>query len=128
MSKKQTIVILEDDPNRIRQFKEKIGVASNLMIFTDVDPCIKYVKNNKDSIDMIFLDHDLGGEIYVDSSNHNTGYTMAKKIKEIYGDSYPRTIVHSLNPAGVKNIMNILTDAEAIPFQTLIKSINVWLK
>lgn len=125
MNKKQTIVILEDDPNRISSFKKKIGDASNLMIFTDVDPCVRYVKNNKDIIDMIFLDHDLGGEIYVDSNDHNTGYTMAKKIKEIYGDNYPQTIVHSMNPSGVKNILEVLKKAEAIPFHLLIRTISV---
>lgn len=121
--KSSTIVILEDDLARIELFIKKLENRSNLNIFNTVDSCFFFIKENKNFIDMIFLDHDLDGKTYVDSNEYNTGYTLSKKIKELYDEEYPDTIIHSLNPKGSNNIHSVLTKAQIIPFPVLINSI-----
>lgn len=64
----------------------------------------------KKDYDLVFLDHDLGDEIMVDSfGSVETGYTVAKWMVE----NKPKVklvIVHSMNPAGSDNIANLLKD------------------
>ena len=112
------IFILEDDDNRIKQFRKN---------FINADLTI--VKNSKDAIkilrkefpyDYLFLDHDLGGKQMVASGN-NTGYEVAKwlsknKAKKPKFELY----VHSLNKPGANNIIGILGYGVYIPF--------VWMK
>lgn len=120
-----TIVILEDDENRIAQFRKKLKDKATLHVFNNVSECDSFMRKNSTNIDMFFLDHDLDHRIFVNSKEENTGYSMAKKIKEVYGEDYPDTIIHSLNPVGAENILSILTESRRIPFTRLISSI--WL-
>lgn len=120
---KPLVVILEDDNNRMMAFSKKLEGKSNYYFYNNVDDCFEFFKDKKDLIDLIFLDHDLDGRQMVDSSEHNTGYTMALKIKEFYGEDYPNVVVHSLNPKGSENILSILTKAQRIPFPVLIQSL-----
>ena len=81
------------------------NVETAKIVFNLVDPSV------------VFLDHDLGGEIYVDSDNDNTGYQFAKWLVENDKKIDQRTIViHSMNPVGAENIQNILNSANIIPF------------
>jgi hypothetical protein len=59
--------------------------------------------------DLISLDHDLGGRIFVDSNDSNTGYQVAKFLvdKEIKG----KIIIHSCNRNGAMNMKSLLPDA-----------------
>lgn len=120
------IVILEDDPNRMEQFYKKLEGRAIIHHFEDVDPCEEFLRDNRaneNNISMIFLDHDLGGEIFVSSSSHNTGFTMALKIRDIYHGGYPEVIIHSMNPAGAKNINDVLPTGQRIPFSALIRGL-----
>lgn len=73
--------------------------------------------------DLVFLDHDLNGNQMVDSfSEEETGYTVAKWIVD-NKPKIPIIVVHSLNPFGVENMVNLLTKAGytagGIPFSVL---------
>lgn len=91
------IIILEDDPNRIATFKKAWPLA---IYHTTASGCIKAITDSQD-IDKLFLDHDLGGEAWVNSLREDCGMEVVrfliqnpKPIKEI--------IVHSHNtPAGL---------------------------
>ena len=67
---------------------------------------------------MIFLDHDLGGRVYVESADHNTGWQVARYIKR-KNIKYYNAITHSLNSVGAKHIQEELEGCNAIPFSTL---------
>lgn len=115
------IFILEDDHNRISQFKDSLARK-----FKDLELVIKEdAKSAKEELakqkewDIIFLDHDLGGRIYVDSSEENTGYQVALFIKA-NGIKYKQCITHTHNPAGGHNIVNVL-GCDYVPFANLIK-------
>jgi CheY-like chemotaxis protein len=121
------IFFLEDNPDRYQQFylwlaKKKQGVDTEIDVVTaeSADEAYEAFKTNK-KFDFIFLDHDLGRQVFVDSLEENTGYRVALYIRD-NEIKYDRCIVHSQNPAGAENIKSALPDAELIPFPILIKS------
>lgn len=123
---KETYLVLEDDYSRIVYFEMFFNKNKlKYKIFNDADSCINFLKENKNSIKMIFLDHDLGGEIMVNNNYHNTGFTVAKYIKDLYNEDYPDTVIHSHNPIGAENMANILTKALKIPFSFLSRNMRV---
>lgn len=97
------IFILEDCPERIKQFNRRL-IGNNIFIYDRVDHAIysiidKMMSGNK--IDTFFLDHDLGGEQYVSSDQFNTGTTFVKflcqeHIRQFIGTE-TQIIIHSLN-------------------------------
>lgn len=64
--------------------------------------------------DQIYLDHDLGNRIFIDSNDENSGYQVAKFLcnKDIRGE----IIVHSWNRAGAQNMIGLLPQAKYQPF------------
>lgn len=115
------ILILEDSPDRIIKFKNMFSQNSKNFIHVD------YVDTAKDAIsllekykyDLIFLDHDLGGKIFVNSDEENTGNTVIKQIPYTKNLS-TKIIVHSHNPGGVNRMLSIKElDSVWIPFYYL---------
>jgi CheY-like chemotaxis protein len=112
------ILILEDMANRIDIFKKKLK-GHDLYFFDEADDAIEALRlMNEKPWDMIFLDHDLGQEMFVPSSHHNTGYTVAKFIAE-NDVKFNQIIIHSMNPAGAQNMKSVLKKADVIPFAIL---------
>lgn len=118
---KTTLLILEDDPERIALFAKRFSEFYTITFVCTADEAISLFKN-KDSFDLIFLDHDLGGKTYVDSSIHNTGYTVAKHLANI-GSNGRNVILHSMNSVGTSNMKSVLPLALILPFPVLIKNI-----
>jgi CheY-like chemotaxis protein len=113
---KMKILIVEDDKTRIKWFKEEL-IGFKVDIVETAKLGIALCKSRK--YDLIFLDHDLGGEIYVPSENENTGYQVAKEIAKSINEETP-IVVHSHNPAGAKNIHGVLNQTQLIPYSTLV--------
>ena len=114
------VLFLDDDLNRHKMFKAEFGDGSNE---------ITYVETAKEAIDQliyndfdsIFLDHDLGGQIYQESID-GSGWEVAKYIADNL--SYkPIIIIHSMNPAGAVRMCHVLGDsgfkAVLAPFRCL---------
>lgn len=106
------ILILDDDMNRHIIFNRKL-IGHLVTNVTTAKEAI--YKLQTESFDIVFLDHDLGGEIFVSSSHENTGYSVAKWLSELKDRQPERIIIHSLNPVGASNMKSILTNAEVIP-------------
>lgn len=111
--KSKTIVILEDDDNRIETFLEMFPWAK---VVKTANECIKLLKK---PCDLLFLDHDLGGEIYVDTDHKNTGSEVVRWIEE-YRPKIKKIIVHSYNSAASDVMVKVLNrcgyDVARIPF------------
>ena len=112
------IFILEDNDERIKRFKNKANEFTKtnveLYIAKDVNAAIKLYEENK-PFNMYFLDHDLGGRVFVDSKEENTGYTFAKYLaKNNITGKNEQIYSHSLNPVGRKNIINCFKLAREI--------------
>jgi hypothetical protein len=109
------VLILEDSPERIKLFKEKLK-DHDLYFFDDVEEAKKAVEYIG-GFDFYFIDHDLDNKVFVKSNEPNTGYQFAKFLAEkgIVKD----TVVHSMNVVGAQNIKAVLPHAQIVPFPSL---------
>lgn len=101
------ILILEDNVERREAFRK---TYSNNSVITspNAEQCI-HLLNSYDPFDIIFLDHDLGGQQMVESGP-GTGYEVAEWLRD-HPEKLPQiVVVHSLNPAGRANIYHCLKD------------------
>ncbi len=115
------ILIIEDNDQRIKVFKREL-IPNELFIFTDAAPGIEFMKNDSEGIDLLMLDHDLGGTMWADPSGENTGSAVVRwmiankpKISSI--------IIHSHNVVEAKNMFTDLSKAgyavDLMPFRVL---------
>jgi len=114
------IFILEDNNDRIAFFKKLLPTKFAQSDITIVKTAkeAKSILKKESYWDIILLDHDLGGKVYVDSSKADTGYQVAlhmrdKKVK------YGQCITHTQNSIGGKNIVSVLDKCQHIPFPKL---------
>jgi len=112
------VFVLEDDPNRISWFVDQFKKYDYKY---DITQDVKLAKHllTTEKFDMIFLDHDLGGQQMVDSDDPNTGYQVAKVIPNSINHE-THIIIHSYNPTGSAKMEELLRVARcnvfAIPF------------
>lgn len=106
------IFILDDLIDRQERLSKlavgKFGTAINLYLADSFDSAIKIFEDEQ-NFDLMLLDHDLGQEIFVSSSNPNTGYQVAKYITE-HNIQSKKIIIHSLNFAGAHNMLAVLSN------------------
>ena len=106
------ILILEDSPERINSFRE--NMAGNEIVALD-NPKQAIKKLIEEKWDILFLDHDLGGQAMV-ASGEGTGYEVALWLSRNRDFRPQVVIVHSLNPVGANNICGVLPSASRVPF------------
>lgn len=106
------ILILDDDQLRHDGFKQELIGHTLEHTYTSKE-CIESLKNN--DYDLVLLDHDLGGQVYVESGE-NTGWEVAEWLSKNLDKKPDNVIIHSYNVVGAKNMMNILEDSKYIPF------------
>ena len=99
------IFILEDDAERIKFFSSW-GLDKELVIVNNAVDAIWILKIIK--FDYLFLDHDLLGLSFVDSSDVNTGAEVCRNITQF--NKTANILIHSWNEVGVKNMNDILKD------------------
>lgn len=103
-----TIFVLEDMEARMPVFRNIAMDTGMALVHAETAEYAKEIfleVNPK----VVFLDHDLGGRIFVNSKDPETGYTFAKWMAKNDPDYKKRTIIiHSANPGGSKNIQAAL--------------------
>lgn len=99
------ILFLDDDPNRTKKFRSMVPSAHTV---ETADECINKLRD--DHWHLICLDHDLGGEIFVDVTEYNTGTTVAKWITE-NKPSVDFVIVHSFNHPAATGMSMMISEA-----------------
>lgn len=120
------IFILEDNKYRMEKFRREL-IGHTIDHAETVQDGTSMVTFNK--YDLLFLDHDLGGEQMVNSSHKNTGYQLAEFIASFTPNKETPCIVHSCNPAGSDNIVRVLPHAIKHPFPSLdIASVAKWVE
>ena len=110
------IFILEDNLKRMIKFRREL-IGHEIDHAETVEDGTSFVVANK--YDLLFLDHDLGGEEMVDSTKENTGYQLAEFIASFTQNKTTPCVVHSCNPAGSDNIVRVLPHAIKVPFTSL---------
>jgi len=117
---KMRIFILEDDHMRIHWFTEKFKMHK-LTIATNAADAIKILSSHEFSF--IMLDHDLGGKVFVDSEDENTGYQVAKALITTANAKKP-VIIHSWNVPAAKRMQYVIGETSlTFPFGSFDKSI-----
>lgn len=95
---KKRILFLDDNEERIRGVLLRIPFDVEVVVVRDASTCIDAIIGMDP--DVLFLDHDLGGEEMVEEDEHgNTGTAVVRFLVD-HGANYPsikRIILHSLN-------------------------------
>lgn len=110
-------ILVEDSPERVKWFRDKLG-SRLLGVEKQPEHAIRLLRTlDPNSLDVIFLDHDLGGDFNVPP------YTVdvAKYLTTTLSKTWPGFIViHSHNPGGAQNLAAILHeyDVHVWPFGT----------
>jgi len=114
-----TILFLDDSKKRIKRFK-----AANPHAHTveTAEECIAALENQKWT--EVYLDHDLGGEAWVDSNRADTGFEVVRWIVKNKPE-VKRFTVHSHNhlaaPLMARALMNAGYQVRYVPFNKLMK-------
>lgn len=120
MNKLINILVVEDNKERIEWFKKEFGDC-RLIVEKTAPRAKRWL--NREKWDVIFLDHDLGDRVFVNSDDENTGYQVAKYIRANPKNHMTPVIVHSWNPEGAANIVSVLPHAHRAMFGTFNRSI-----
>lgn len=115
------ILILEDDPARMKVFRNSVEMCSGngrSIEVSHTDKAFEAVDlmHNLD-FDLVFLDHDLDGRVYVPTTDSNCGTRVARFLSE-WPDvraRQGRVIVHSFNDAAAKGMVALIPNSEWIP-------------
>jgi hypothetical protein len=101
------ILLLEDSLNRIEKFKQ---LFKNQKLFISDNIKDAQITCKLNEFPVMFLDHDLGNRIWVDSNEENTGYQFVKWLTENQLQKNSLIYIHSMNPIGANKMLNLLKD------------------
>ena len=108
--KSKSCLILDDNPARFTNLVEEVEriaypYMEHIVIVTTAQRAIKELEHK--SWNVISLDHDLDGQVYVASENQNTGFTVAKYIADNH-ITFNTLLIHTLNDVGARNMQKVL--------------------
>jgi DNA-binding NarL/FixJ family response regulator len=113
------ILFLDDDPYRTKRFRMTYPSAHT---FETAQQIIDALDRLEAPAEVVFLDHDLGGETFVDSSNKNTGMEVVRWIEE-HRPPIDKIVVHSMNHPAAERMGYRLEasgyEVSIVPFITL---------
>ena len=107
MGESMRVFVLEDDAQRIALFW-RAAIGHDMTLAKDVDEACKKFDP---PYDLICLDHDLGGEVYVSSEQRNTGAGFCRWLAERGIAPCGRVVIHSYNADGARAMGAIMRDA-----------------
>ena len=102
------VFVLEDDPVRIRQFREA-SIRHDLTIVTGLCGPDGAFAQWHPPYDLVYLDHDLGGRQMVDSDEEETGAAFTRWLPPA-GEHQPLIMIHSFNPVGAQRMAQTMND------------------
>ena len=101
------VLILEDDENRLKIFRRQL-IGFDLVCVDVAKDAIKWL--SKEKFDYLFLDHDLGGKVFV-SETENTGYEVCLWLEQNQDKKPAHIFLHSLNPNGRERMKQAVPEA-----------------
>jgi CheY-like chemotaxis protein len=105
------IFILEDDPNRIDFFRDACLQGGHTLTLATSFEEAKRLFDPDPEYNLVCLDHDLGGEQMVDSTQENTGSNFARWLAANHPNILTLCVIHSYNSGGAANMYRTLADA-----------------
>jgi CheY-like chemotaxis protein len=89
------VLFLDDDYRRIYEIRSRADVLeADLTIVETAHECIEQLASQ--TFDLVLLDHDLGGETYVDSNRVDCGMEVVRWLVD-NGGEHGAFIVHTMN-------------------------------
>ena len=90
-------IFLDDNPRRTKAIKNRIDVI-DVETATECINTISHMIDRDTVIQTLFLDHDLGGQHFQDSSEQNCGMEVVRWLEAHFIEAYiEQIIVHSHN-------------------------------
>ena len=130
MSKSLSLLVLEDDPIRMVQFRRRMvetGLAHTITHSETASGAIEHLSQSH--FDLVLLDHDLGGRTYVDHNDEaeDCGMRVAEflSIRPELVNRIGPIIVHSLNGPAAQSMVGLIGEASWVPF---LWTQAVWMK
>ena len=98
-------LFLDDDPNRAATLYQRMTPIDRKRTIwvTTVEQTIQTLGDYRERLDIVSLDHDLGGEMYVHSGRDDSGMEVIRWLERQPSSNYKhvRFVIHSWNiPAG----------------------------
>ncbi len=104
-------LLLEDNDLRTQMFVERFKeIGFEYVLTTTSSEAIEELKKRK--FDIIFLDHDLGGEVY--STAEDCGMRVAEYLNENPPSCH--VIIHSLNIPAARQMQELIKGSSCIPY------------
>jgi CheY-like chemotaxis protein len=118
-----SVLILEDDENRIEKFKKKLSSKSCLIHWANnAQDCMYLLEKaakGGTKFTNIFLDHDLGGRVMTDGSEPDSGSEVARWFEthpELHTAFVNTTIIiHSFNPDRARYMQDRIPGSTYVP-------------
>lgn len=104
------VIFLDDSPIRTKQFRSFHPSTKFAATAPEVIEILQSHKDNDELIDWLFLDHDLGGEEYVNPLSNDTGMEVVRWIIK-NTPKITRIIVHTCNHSAGWTMLNKLRGA-----------------
>lgn len=102
------ILFLDDNEERIKAAKSAFH-DDELFVARTASEAILYI-SNIENLDYVSLDHDLGGEAFVDTGREDCGMEVVRWIIKTR-PKFKRIVVHSWNPPAAKSMVLMLKNA-----------------
>ncbi len=110
-------LVLDDDRNRHNYFRDRFNDSDKKFIADHVltaEQCIEAIKKKK--YVLIFLDHDLSGEVFVDVNRKDTGSEVARWIsKNPDRIENCKVFIHSFNEEGANHMAGLIPNSTKAP-------------
>jgi len=101
----RVIIFLDDDPNRAALMYQRMKIVDRdrTMWCQTADQTIEALKSEMKRLHQVHLDHDLGGQTYVDSRREDTGMEVVRWLEkrsesELFWFKKAEWRVHTWNP------------------------------
>ncbi len=102
------ILFLDDDSSRVVKFLDVVRKANYAFSAPSMIGQLAACQYGKIKVEALFLDHDLGGETFVDPSSENCGMAVVRWMVE-HKPEVERVFIHSLNvPAAMRMEQDLL--------------------
>lgn len=103
------VLILDDASERLSAFRAKYGIRHDLTTVMTAEGAIERL-HPQVAWDWVFLDHDLGGEVYADSQRPDTGMEVVRHILKAR-PPIRYVVVHSLNGPAAREMVLLLKES-----------------
>jgi CheY-like chemotaxis protein len=103
------ILFLDDSEERIYAFVQKAAFGDTVYIARTAAECIEKLQERE--YDIISLDHDLGGEVFVNSNRADCGMEVVRWMDKNLPSRGAKVIIHSWNIPAANAMSHWLIDA-----------------